>query len=70
MRKILGILLILICQVSLADEVRCYSESGKLIYKANVLDIEYNDDFLSFVEYKSGKIIFVNSDCVVKFDPK
>lgn len=60
------IILSLFTTVSQAMEIDCWSGLQN-IYHGIGKDVAYGDGYLFFEEVKTGKTLYVNGDCVVKY---
>ena len=65
MRLTLFVLLMILPGLTLADELKCYSE-GKLIYSGIGSLDNIQDGLFSFIESKSGKLVLITADCIAK----
>ena len=65
MRYIITICLLLISFQVLAERIKCFS-NGTVIYNDVGKNLKYGDGILVFKETKSGKIVFISADCVVR----
>jgi hypothetical protein len=69
MRKLLLILLFLPV-ISVAEEVKCYS-NFKLIYQHKVHEVEiYDDSLMSWIEDDTNHFVYSNLECVIKLKDK
>lgn len=67
MRRILCFFLLCIPFLALADDIKCYSH-GKTIYNGITKNVTYNEGIFIFEEVKTGKVVFIAGDCVVKIN--
>ena len=46
------------------EKIECYS-GNEVIYSASGKDISFEDGLFSITDDKSGKVIFINANCIV-----
>jgi hypothetical protein len=64
MRKLLLVILILFSIQCFSAEVNCYSRKTR-IYHGFGHNFGFNDDFMAFIENKTGHLILVSGQCVI-----
>lgn len=64
MKKILACFLLLMPVLALGSEISCYSGKTR-VYHGIVDEVEFNDDFVSFLERKTNQRIYVFAECVM-----
>lgn len=68
MKKYIAIILTLFCLSCHAEEITCFSDNGQVIYKHRIKGIKIVEDFYVFQEYGTEKIVYIQRNCVVKFN--
>lgn len=69
MKKILTVLILSFFTITChAEEITCFTEAGQVFYQHEAYDVKIIEGFYVFQEPRTGKLVYIDGECVVKFN--